>query len=71
MHMQTQSVQALKRPAPQNANHDFVAHNKAFHQSAAMHAARMIRFQYSPSAKSECRRECVEHLRASLAGGEA
>lgn len=25
MHMQTQSVQALKRPAPQNANHDFVA----------------------------------------------
>ncbi|MGH8379282.1 phage antirepressor KilAC domain-containing protein [Pseudomonas sp.] len=25
MHMQTQSVQALKRAAPQNANHDFVA----------------------------------------------
>lgn len=25
MHMQTQSVQALKRPAPQNANHDSVA----------------------------------------------
>ena len=25
MHMQTQSVQALNRPAPQNANHDFVA----------------------------------------------
>lgn len=25
MHMQTQSVQALIRPAPQNANHDFVA----------------------------------------------
>ena len=25
MHMQTQSVQALSRPAPQNANHDFVA----------------------------------------------
>lgn len=57
--------------APQNANHDFVAHDKAFHKSAAMHAARMIRYQYSPSAKSECRRECVEHLRASLAGGEA
>ncbi|WP_288464049.1 Rha family transcriptional regulator [uncultured Pseudomonas sp.] len=25
MHMQTQSVQALSRPAPQNENHDFVA----------------------------------------------
>ncbi|AMA46266.1 Rha family transcriptional regulator [Pseudomonas alabamensis] len=25
MHMQTQSVQALNRPAPQNANHNFVA----------------------------------------------
>nr|WP_232435422.1 KilA-N domain-containing protein [Pseudomonas putida] len=28
MHMQTPSVQALNRPAPQNANHDFVARDK-------------------------------------------
>lgn len=28
MHMQTQSVQALQRVAPQNANHDFVARNR-------------------------------------------
>ncbi len=48
-----------------------VSRQKAFHQSAALHAARMIRFQYAASSKSALRRECVERLRASLCGGEA
>jgi len=41
-------------------------HQKAYHQFAALHAARMIRLQYAASSKSALRRECVEHLRASL-----
>jgi len=48
-----------------------VSHQKAFHQSAALHAARMIRLQYAASSKSALRRERVEHLRASLCGGGA
>lgn len=47
-----------------------VSHPKAYHQSAALNAARMIRLQYAVSSKSALRRECVEHLRASLCGGE-
>lgn len=46
-------------------------HQKAFHKSAALHAARMIRFQYASTSKAALRRECVEHLRASLCGGAA
>lgn len=46
------------------------AHLKAIHQSAAIHAARMIRHQYAPSRKNALRRECIDHLRASLGGGE-
>lgn len=49
----------------------FDSHRKSFHQSAAMNAARMIRYQYAPASKDLLRRECVEHLRASLCGGEA
>ncbi len=36
MHMQTQSVQALKRPAPQNANHDFVARTMSTREIAEL-----------------------------------
>lgn len=43
-----------------------VSHQKAYHQSAALRAARMIRLQYAPESKSAFRVECVEHLRASL-----
>ncbi len=43
-----------------------VSHQKAFHKSAALHAARMIRLQYAPASKHAFRAECVEHLRASL-----
>lgn len=41
-------------------------HQKAYNQSAALHAARMIRLQYAAHSKAALRRECVEHLRASL-----
>ncbi|BBT41431.1 hypothetical protein WP8W18C01_37720 [Pseudomonas putida] len=41
-------------------------HQKAYHQSAALRAARMIRIQYAPDSKNAFRVECVEHLRASL-----
>ncbi|RSC25296.1 hypothetical protein EGT09_02290 [Pseudomonas putida] len=43
-----------------------VSHQKAYHQSAAIHAARMIRLQYAQELKNAFRLECVEHLRASL-----
>lgn len=36
MHMQTQSVQALIRPAPQNANHDFVARTMSSREIASL-----------------------------------
>lgn len=36
MHMQTQSVQALIRPAPQNANHDFVARTMSSREIAEL-----------------------------------
>ncbi|HDS1744228.1 TPA: Rha family transcriptional regulator [Pseudomonas putida] len=36
MHMQTQSVQALNRPAPQNANHDFVARTMSSREIAEL-----------------------------------
>lgn len=36
MHMQTQSVQALSRPAPQNANHDFVARTMSSREIAEL-----------------------------------
>ena len=43
-----------------------ILHQKAFHKSAALYAARMIRFHYAPASKHTFRAECVEHLRASL-----
>lgn len=55
--------------APQNGDAQFVAHAKSFHQSAAMYAAQMIKFQYTKESKKQFRRECVEHLKASLDGG--
>jgi hypothetical protein len=44
----------------------FVSHALSYHQHAAMFAARMIRFQYTKESKAKCRRECLEHLKASL-----
>lgn len=54
-----------------DASNTVANHQKAYHQSAALHAARMIRFQYAAASKAALRRECVEHLRASLCGGGA
>jgi hypothetical protein len=44
----------------------FVSHGMSFHQSAAMYAANMIRFQYTKESKNRFRRECLDHLKASL-----
>lgn len=49
----------------------FANHALSFHQSAAMYAANMIRFQYTKEAKAKCRRECLEHLKASLQKGDS
>ena len=43
-----------------------ILHQKAFHKSAALNAARMIRHQHASASKHAFRAECVEHLRASL-----
>lgn len=42
------------------------SHAVSFHQHAAMYAARMIRFQYTNDSKTKFRRECLQHLKASL-----
>lgn len=40
------------------------------HQSAAMSAALLVRFQYSLESKTQFSRECLDHLKASLAPGQ-
>ena len=40
------------------------------HQSAAMRAALLVRCQYSRESKILFRRECLEHLKASLVPGQ-
>jgi len=40
------------------------------HQSAAMRAALLIRCQYSRESKTQFSRECLDHLKASLAPGQ-
>lgn len=42
---------------------------RANHQSAAMSAALLIRFQYSRESKAQFSRECLDHLKASLVPG--
>lgn len=44
-----------------------VSRHRATNQSAAMSAALLIGIQYSPKSKSQFRRECLDHLKASLA----
>jgi len=43
---------------------------RANHQSAAMSAALLVRFQYSRESKTQFSRECLDHLKASLAPGQ-
>ena len=40
------------------------------HQSAAMSAALLVRFQYSRESKAQFSRECLYHLKVSLAPGQ-
>jgi hypothetical protein len=44
----------------------FVSHALSFHQSAALDAANMVRLQYAKVSKASFRRECLDHLKASL-----
>ncbi|PAA10741.1 hypothetical protein [Pseudomonas fragi] len=46
------------------------AQSGASHQSAAMRAALLVRCQYSSESKAQFSRECLEHLKASLAHGQ-
>ncbi|MGF0241229.1 hypothetical protein ACQR3P_18430 [Rhodococcus sp. IEGM1300] len=48
-------------------NSQNVSQPRTTHQSAAMHAALLVRCQYSRESKSQFRRECLDHLKASLA----
>ncbi|MGP5464954.1 hypothetical protein ACTXNP_01130 [Pseudomonas helleri] len=43
---------------------------RVIHQSAAMQAALLVRVQYSRESKVLFRRECLSHLKASLAPGQ-
>ncbi|MGO2287010.1 hypothetical protein [Pseudomonas lundensis] len=44
--------------------------SRSNHQSAAMHAALLVRYQYSRESKNQFRRECLDHLKASLSRGQ-
>lgn len=44
-----------------------VSQLRTTHQSAAMRAALLVRCQYSRESKTQFRRECLDHLKASLA----
>ncbi len=44
-----------------------VSRHRVTNQSAAMNASLMISGQYSRASKSQFRRECLDHLKASLA----
>ncbi len=41
--------------------------SREYHQSVAMLCARAVRSSYSKDNKQQARRECLAHLRASLA----
>lgn len=41
--------------------------SKEYHQAVAMLCARAVRSSYSKDHKQQARRECLAHLRASLA----
>lgn len=64
MHTHHNDVQALKNPAPRNANYENVARS---HFELALNAARQVRVQYSHQSKRQLVRECLQHLHAFLA----
>ncbi|WP_248769092.1 hypothetical protein [Pseudomonas sp. MWU12-2345] len=72
MHTSTDPSNTPNASAPRfsiDENVAHVSHTTSFHQSAAMYAAQMVRFQYTKTAKNQFRRECLDHLKASLAPG--
>ncbi|NWC11974.1 hypothetical protein HX776_24620 [Pseudomonas agarici] len=71
MHSSIDAGNTLNNLAPRFSQSENVAHERNYHISAAMHAVRMVRFQYTKEAKNQFRRECLDHLRASLSGGAA
>jgi len=68
MHQSNETINTPEHVATRFDESHFVSHAKSFHQAAALHAARMIGFQYTRNAKNEFRRECLGHLKASLSG---
>ena len=59
------SVTESSRNTPENTSKP-----RANHQSAAMSAALLVRFQYSRESKTQFSRECLDHLKASLVPGQ-
>ncbi|WDH25017.1 hypothetical protein [Pseudomonas chlororaphis] len=71
MHTSTNSSNTQDNVATRFPGSENVSHVQSFHQSAAMYAAHMVRFQYTRDSKNKFRRECLEHLKASLEKGAA
>lgn len=66
MHTQNDSGNSHPSLATRFADSENVSHVQNFHQSAAMYVARMVRLQYTRDSKTKFRRECLDHLKASL-----
>ena len=64
-----QSIVNTNESAPRFLQSQNVARND-FHLSAAMSAAKQIRFQYSKPSKTKFVRECLDQLRAFLASSK-
>ena len=63
----TPAVNSSRDVATLSDNSENVSRHLTTNQSAAMDAALMISGQYSHASKSKSRRECLSHLKASLA----
>ena len=63
----TPAVNSYRDVATLSDNSENVSRHLTTNQSAAMDAALMISGQYSHASKSKFRRECLNHLKASLA----
>jgi hypothetical protein len=63
----TPAVNSSGDVATLSSESEKVSRRAVSNQSAAMNAALLIGIQYSPESKSQFRRECLNHLKASLA----
>lgn len=64
------SVNSSEGVATLSGKFEKVSRHLATDQSAAMDAALLIGAQYSRESKSQFRRECLSHLKASLASAQ-